>query len=94
MKVEALGIDTDCAAAQKAKRLGIAVHDAIALAVRDKRIKANAQAMHAAQHEKHDYRCITGWQYHKPASANHDPHWTYHPEEGVEVRIYDQEDQS
>lgn len=94
MRIETLLIDTDCVAAQEAKRLGIKAHDAIVLAVSDKRIKANAQAMHAAQREKHDYRCITGWQYYKPASTNHEPYWAYCPDDYVEVRIYDKETQS
>lgn len=94
MKLESLGLDTDCPEAQEAKRLGIAVHGAIELAVRDKRIKANIQAMHAAQKEKSEHGEAAGWSYRKSSSSFSMPYWTYHPEEGVEVRIYDQEDQS
>lgn len=94
MRIEALVIDTGCAAAQEAKRLGVATHDAMTLALRDKRIKANAEAMHTAQAAQRDYRRATGWNYRESASPNWDPYWTYHPEEGVEVRIYDQEDLS
>lgn len=94
MKLGSLGLDTDCPEAQEAKRLGIAVHGAIELAIRDKRIKANIRAMHAAQKEKSEHGKATGWSYRKSSSPSSRPHWTYYPEEGVEVRIYDQEDQS
>lgn len=94
MKLESLGLDTDCPEAQEAKRLGVAVHDAIELAVRDKRIKANIQAMHAAQKQRNDYCNTTGWSYRKSSSVRSCPHWTYYPEDDVEVRIYDKEDQS
>lgn len=94
MKLESLGLDTACPEAQEAKRLGVAVHGAIELAVRDKRIKANIQAMHAAQKKKSEHGEATGWSYRKSSSTFTRPHWTYHPEDDVEVRIYDQEDQS
>lgn len=93
MKIESLGLDTGCPGAQDAKRIGVAVHEATELACRDKRRKEPKEAMWAARHEKHDHRCITGWRYTKPASTNHEPYWTYYPEDGVEVRIYDQENQ-
>lgn len=94
MRIETPLIDTDCVAAQEAKQLGIASHDAIVLAFSNKRVEANIQAMHAALRERREYYSITGWQYYKPVSTNHEPYWTYYPDDDAEVRIYDQETQS
>lgn len=46
---------------------------------------------HAAQETRHEHLRVSGWSYHRLTSQNFDPYWTFHPEDGVEARIYDQE---
>ncbi|MEX3600512.1 hypothetical protein [Kocuria carniphila] len=93
MKIEGISVDTDCAAAQEAKRLRIAALDTIDLAIGEGRNKETLQAMWAAQREVKDHVEKTRWMYSQSGYQTH-RYWTWYPQENVEVIIYDREEQS
>ena len=91
MKItQQLEIDTDSAEAQEAKRLGIALHDAIRETVSTK--DASNDAVRDAARAQLNHVVRARWKYRKTTVGHGTPHWTYLLGDPVEIRIYDYEE--